>query len=75
MNCTDAENLIYNRFDLIYGGADEIEIGGCKFQVVVHQQAILIKSGGNFSHRKYLMKRSEASWTGIGEALYIQITK
>lgn len=75
MNCTDAENLIYNRFDLIYGGADEIEIGGCKFQVVVYQQAILINVWGKFFSQEIFDEAIRNVLDRYREASYIQITK
>ncbi len=48
MNCIDAKDLIYNRFDLIYRDIDEIQIGDYRFQVVVLNNKALVNVWGKY---------------------------
>ena len=75
MNCTEAENLIYNRFDLIYKYVDKFEFEGFKFQVSVQQQTILLNVWGKFFPQEIFDEVVRIVLERYREALYIQITK
>lgn len=75
MNCTDAEDLIYNRFDLIYECADEIRIENYKFQVTVQQQTILLNVWGKYFPQEIFDEAVRIILQRYPKAFYIQIAK